>query len=316
MDEKLNKFEGGYSKSDKKKIKYRGQIQKHIKDKELFVAPVQSTRSGQYRSAAYRIIYPIYKSDRLTETLANCFSCSKCNHIFLHLPKNGTGPFTSHKCFKDYNAALQKAELEAAQAEKAVADAKKKAKKSHEKLKKVSLTSHDSSNESSSCDDEQNKQSNSSSSDSSIGDGHCVTVEASCQKKQSTKEYQKMFVASVPSTSNDKQDTDLDSSSFGDEYHVAAEANRQTKISTKKTQKMFAASDTPTSNNKQDKQSISSSSSDSSIVEKNCSDNRPCHARVIADTIEKFVTMAQNGQSVTAAEIYDAIPNDFSDLSW
>lgn len=162
----FNKFEVGYRKSDMKKNKYRAQIKQHMKDKELFVAPVQSSVSGQYRSGAYKIIHPIYRSNRLTDTLANCFSCSKCDHIFFNLPGNGTGPFTSHKCYKDYITALKKAEIEAAQAEKTAAEATNKAKtakKSVEALQKMSSAC-----ESSSSDEEYDNQSKSNPSKSQL----------------------------------------------------------------------------------------------------------------------------------------------------
>lgn len=123
-----NKFEAGYTRPDKKKDKYRHAIQKYIEEEKLFVAPVQPHISGQHRSDAYKIIHPIYKSAELKDTLANCFACSKCDQIFLHLPSNGTAPFTSHKCFKVYHTAIQQAVAEAIIADKTAVEAKSKAK--------------------------------------------------------------------------------------------------------------------------------------------------------------------------------------------
>lgn len=163
MSEKgeFTKFEAGFTKSEKKKNKYKIQLKRHIDEKELFVAPVQPTIKGQYRSAAYQIIHPIYKSSMLTETLANCFVCSKCDHIFLHLPRNGTGPFTSHKCYKEYDTALKKAQVEAAQAKQAAAEASNKAKMAKRSVGKLHKSSETS--DSSSDDDSHGSQLNSNS---------------------------------------------------------------------------------------------------------------------------------------------------------
>lgn len=113
----FEKLENGYTKSEDKKQKYRQAILDLIEDEDLFVAPVQPSISGQFRSNAYKVIYPIYKSSVrftnrpiLKETLANCFSCSVCDKIFLLMPRNGTGPLTSHLCFKKWLATVKKAE--------------------------------------------------------------------------------------------------------------------------------------------------------------------------------------------------------------
>lgn len=213
---RFDKFEKGFTKSEKKKIKYKAAITQHIHDNELFVAPVEPAIKGQYRSDAYKIIHPIYKSKNLKETLANCFACSKCDQIFLHLPRNGTGPFTSHKCYKEYDTALKKAQVEAAQAKQAAVEASNKA-----KLAKRSA---------------ENLQKESQNSDSSSDDD-----------------------------------------------------------------------DIP------DSQSNSKSVSHGSIYTKV---DRPPHAEVVANAIEKFVKMALNGKAVKASDIIDEIPSDFSSVSW
>lgn len=213
-EQKIEKFAVGHTKSEKKKEKYRREIQKQIDYDELFVASVQPAIAAQHRSIAYKDIYPIYKSAELKETLANCFACSKCKQIFLHLPKNGTGPFTSHKCFKQYHATLKQAEADAAVAKKEAAKAKfrsEAAKKSVKKLLNLSLSS-------SSGPDEDEKQ--------------------------------------TLTSSSSEFDTSID--------HP----------------------------------------------------KRPPHASVIANTIEKLVTMAVEGKRTTASSIIDDIPIDFNEKSW
>lgn len=118
----------GYRKSEEDKKKYRKQIGDLIEDAKLFVAPVQAHNRGQHRADVYNVIFPIYTSDELTETLANCFACSKCKQIFLHLRTKGTAPFSSHKCYKSYAETLKKAEVLAEEASKIADEAAAKAK--------------------------------------------------------------------------------------------------------------------------------------------------------------------------------------------
>lgn len=123
----LEKFVDGYKANDEGKKKYRNEIQEMVNNEKLFVAPVQPHIRGLHRSDVYSMIHPIYTSETLEETLGNCFQCSKCAHIFLHLRTNGTGPFNSHKCYKAHLEAIKKAEIMAnmadKKAEKAAADA-------------------------------------------------------------------------------------------------------------------------------------------------------------------------------------------------
>lgn len=200
-----NKFEVGYTKSDQKKSKYRLAIQNLIEKKQLFVAPVKPGISGQRRADAYKIIHPIYKSAELKDTLVNCFACSKCKHIFLHLPRNGTAPFTSHKCYKEFNTAVQEAKTVAAEAKN-------------------------------------------------------VALEANIKAKKAKKSVEKLYNLSLSS----------------DEYE----------------------------------------DEDGEVKQSEKPSKRPRHANVVANAIEKFVTMGIEGKRVIASKIIDDIPNDFSTSSW
>lgn len=123
----FEKFSNGYKANDEEKKQYRHEIQQLIDDEKLFVAPAQPYNRGLHRSDVYSIIHPIYKSNECTETVANCFACSKCFQIFLHLRTNGTAPFKLHKCFKAHAETLKTAEILAGvatqKAEEAKADA-------------------------------------------------------------------------------------------------------------------------------------------------------------------------------------------------
>lgn len=213
---RFDKFEMGYTKSEKKKMKYKASIKQYIHDNELFVAPVKPNIKGQHRADAYKIIHPIYKSKNLEESLANCFACSKCDQIFLHLPRNGTAPFTSHRCYKEYDTALKKAQIEAAQAKQSAVEASDKAKLAKRSAEKL-----------------QNELQNSDSS------------------------------------SDDDDIPDIRSNS----------------------------------------KSVSHASTHTQV-------DRPPHAEVISNAIEKFVKMALNGKAVKASDIIDEIPSDFSSVSW
>lgn len=125
--ESFEKFSNGYKANDEEKKQYRQKIQQLIDDEKLFVAAVKPHNRGLHRSDVYSIIHPIYKSVECTETVANCFACSKCFQIFLHLRTNGTAPFKLHKCFKVYAETLKTAKILAGvatqKAEEAKADA-------------------------------------------------------------------------------------------------------------------------------------------------------------------------------------------------
>lgn len=111
IETKFAKFANGYNGGDEVKKSCRDEITQLIREKKLFVGPVQPHNRGHYRAEAYNVIYPIYKSDDFKEALPNCFACKECTHIFLHLRTKGTAPFTHHKCFKTYKENVQKAEV-------------------------------------------------------------------------------------------------------------------------------------------------------------------------------------------------------------
>lgn len=109
------------------KVEYRGQIAQLIEKKLLFVDEVNPENAGQHRADYFSVIFPIYKVKDKTQTLANCFCCNNYKFIFLNKRSQGTGPFTSHRCYKAYLAKLEKAENEAEQAKKIADEATAKA---------------------------------------------------------------------------------------------------------------------------------------------------------------------------------------------
>lgn len=325
-----DKFEIGYRKSDKKKGKYRKEIRKLIDERQLFVGPVQSHNRGNHRADVYNVVHPIYRTNQFTESLANCFACSKCDHIFLHLRSNGTGPFSSHSCYKVYMEKVKDAEKTASMAKEIAAEAAlkaKSAKKQVEQLRNLSSSSSDEETEKST----HSAQKRSNSFDSGQTPSKRSRIDAETldrfdsgkvmANQISPTTFKKNLTSVKSAKKRVKRAQNLPSSS-------SSSSDQETQDDTQLPQKQsncFDSRKTPTKRPRIDTEnSDRMDTEDIGIVPamtSQCdvllqSNNRPAFAHVIASTIEKFAEMALEGKLVKAETLVEHIPNDFSDKKW
>lgn len=326
-----DKFEIGYRKSDKKKEKYRKEIRTLIDERQLFVGPVQSHNRGNHRADVYNIVHPIYRTNQLTESLANCFACSKCVHIFLHLRSNGTSPFSSHSCYKDYIEKLKDAEKAASMTKQTAAEAvlkAKTAKKQVDQLRNLSSSSSDGETE----NNTQSAQKRGSYFDS----GQILSKRSRIDVETSDRfDSEKVMANQTSPTIVEQNRTSVNSAKKRVERAQNLPSSSSSSSSDKETQddtqlpqkrsNCFDSRQTPSkkpridteNSNRMDTEDIgivpAMTSQCDGLLQSN---KRPAFAHVIASTIEKFAKMALEGKLVKAETLVEHIPNDFSDAKW